>query len=232
MWDSLRFLKRGAVEFFFPAHCVGCGREGVFLCTSCRRLLLPLLPPMCEKCSGSLSWEGRCPNCQRWQLQIDGIRSAFRFEGVLREAILQLKYRHTKALAPTLGQLLAEHLSAKPVPVDVIVPVPLHWRRFRERGYNQSALLARELGGLIDKPVVETTLERVRPTTAQTKATAELRRNNVMGAFACRDQRLRLKHILLIDDVATTGATLDSCALALKQSGVASTWGLTLAREI
>lgn len=116
--------------------------------------------------------------------------------------------------------------------MDAVVPVPLHPWRLRERGYNQSALLAREAGKLLSVPVVEGSLVRQSNGRAQVKAAdAAERRRNVEGAFRCRDERLAGKHVVILDDVCTTGATLDSCAVALRGAGVASVWGLTLARE-
>jgi len=105
--------------------------------------------------------------------------------------------------------------------------------RLRERGYNQSSLLTKELGKLINLPVVDDCLIRQRPAPPQARAaTVEERRNNVADAFACRDRRLWGKQVLLIDDVSTSGATLDACATALKANGATSVWGLVLAREI
>jgi len=166
-------------------------------------------------------------------MEIDGICSLFRFEGLIRRAIHELKYNNFKALGPPLACLLAEYLKARPLPREVLVPVSLHPRRLRERGYNQSSILAWELGGLVDLPVMEGSLLRLRDTPAQARAaTAEVRRRNVAEAFACRDGKLEGKEVLLIDDVCTTGATLDSCAVALKKAGAGSVWGLILAREV
>jgi ComF family protein len=174
-----------------------------------------------------------CGDCIGWQAQIDGIRSPFRFEGVMRQAILQLKYRNLRALAAPLAELLRDYLTLNPLPVDVLVPVPLHQKRLRERGYNQSRLLARELGRLINLPVVDDCLTRQRHTPPQARtATVAERKSNIAGAFVCQNGRLRNKQVLLIDDVATSGATLDAGAAALKASGAASVWGLAMAREI
>ncbi len=119
------------------------------------------------------------------------------------------------------------------MPAEVLVPVPLHRKRLRQRGYNQSGLLCRELGKLAGLPVVAGCLVRQRHTPPQTEtATASQRRANVATAFICRDSRLRNKQVMLIDDVATSGATLDACATAVKASGAGSVWGLTLAREV
>jgi ComF family protein len=233
LYAQLGQLKGKAVDFLFPPHCFGCGREGDFLCDLCRHALPRLLPPLCAKCGRPLVQDERCPACQKWHLEISGIRSPFLFEGVMRQAILQFKYRNFKALALPLARLLAEYLAVKPLPAENIVPVPLHRRRLRGRGYNQSALLAWELGKLTNLTVVEDTLLRLRDTPAQVKApSAEIRRNNVAGVFACRDRKLEGKQLLLIDDVCTTGATLDSCAIALNRAGAGSVWGLTLAREV
>jgi ComF family protein len=119
------------------------------------------------------------------------------------------------------------------LPGEALLYVPLHPRRLRERGYNQSGLLARELGKHIDLPVVEDCLIRVNQAQPQVRAVdVEQRRRNVAGAFLCRDERVNGKQIILIDDVCTSGATLESCAAALKDKGAISVWGLTLAREI
>lgn len=190
------------------------------------------MPPLCERCGLPLSWEGKCPGCQRSRLELDGIRSVFRFEGVARQAIHQLKYRHSRALAEPLARLLHDYLRQRTLPADVLVPVPLHSRRLRQRGYNQAAELSRALGRLADLPVVEDSLCRVRDNPPQVRAGAGLRQANVAEAFACRDQRLGGRRVLLVDDVCTTGATLSACGAAVRRCGAASVWALTVAREV
>ncbi len=161
------------------------------------------------------------------------MRAPFRFEGVIREAVHQLKYRNLRSVAAPLAALLRDFLEASPLPADVLVPVPLHRRRLRERGYNQSGLLARELGKLTSTPVIENCLVRIRPAAPQARAaTVAERQSNVADAFACRDARLKGRQVLLIDDVATTGATVEACAGALKAAGAESVWALVLAREL
>jgi competence protein ComFC len=174
-----------------------------------------------------------CTSCIKWRAGIDGIRSPFRFDGVMREAIHQLKYRNLRTLAEPLVKLLYNYVESHPVPGDVLVPVPLHPKRLKERGYNQSVLLANELGKLTQLPVEQDCLVRRQPTSPQAKtATVEERRTNVSEAFICRDDGLRNRQVILIDDVATSGATLNACAQALKAGGAASVWGLVMAREI
>lgn len=166
-------------------------------------------------------------------MEIEGIRSVFRFDGAARQAILSFKYKNVKALAAPLAQLMEEYLCAHPLPADALVPVPLHPRRLRERGYNQSWLLAAELSKLTSLPLVEGVLVRLKNTPPQTRTkSAEERQSNVAGAFTCRDRSLEGRRVLLIDDVCTSGTTLDSCATALKAAGAMSVWGLTLGREV
>ncbi len=232
VYACLKRAKDGLVDLFFPPHCVGCGREGEFICVACRRSLPHLVPPLCDGCGRPLIADN-CPSCSKWKLEINGIRSPYAFEGVMRQAIYRLKYGHWKVLAIPLGELLAQYVRARPILVDAVVPVPLHSRRLRQRGYNQSALLAREVGRILSIPVVEGSLERISNGRAQVKAMdAAERRRNVQGAFRCGDERLRGHRVVIVDDVCTTGATLDSCAAALLRAGAVSAWGLALAREI
>jgi ComF family protein len=149
--------------------------------------------------------------------------------------IYSFKYHNVRVLAPLLAQFLAEFLSANELSADVLIPVPLHRHRLRERGYNQSHLIARELGALVDMPVFEDVLVRVKDTPTQVKTpNVKMRWENVERAFACsgRCGDLENRRVLLIDDVCTTGATMDACAGVLRKVGVASVWGLTVAREL
>ena len=222
-----------ALDLLFPQWCVGCGKEGEFICSSCRRSLPRIIPPLCPMCGRPQTSRILCPGCVGWQTDIDGIRSPFRFETVIRQAIHQLKYRNLRALAQPLARLMRDYLISNPISGELLVPVPLHPKRLRERGYNQGSLLAHELGKLIGLPVVDNGLIRQRFTSSQARAaTVAERKRNVTGAFSCRDETLRDKQVLLIDDVATSGATLGACAMVLKEAGAASVWGLVLAREI
>ena len=233
MLPQLAKLKGIALNLFFPQRCVGCGREGGFICSSCCSSLPEIVPPLCSRC-GKPQPEGTlCSSCVDWRAEIDGIRSPFRFDGVVRQSIHQLKYGNLRTLATPLAELLSDYLSTYPVPGEVLVPVPLHRKRLRERGYNQSILLAKELGRLSHLPLVDDCLIRERHTLPQVRTpNVEERRSNVTGVFVCRDDRLRGKQVVLVDDVSTSGATLDACAVALKAAGAVTVWGLVLAREI
>ena len=226
-------FKRMALDLLFPQRCLGCGKEGALICPSCRSSLPIIAPPLCPLCGRPQPSGVLCPGCVRWPAGTDGIRSPFRFDGVMRQAIHQLKYRNLRTLAAPLARLLDDYLGSHPLPGEVLVPVPLHPKRLKERGYNQSALLAAELGKLTDLPVVDNRLVRQQHTPPQAKtATVEERRSNVSEAFICRSDELRNRQVILIDDVATSGATLNACAQALKAAGAVSVWGLVMAREI
>ena len=226
-------LGETALDLFFPQRCTGCGKEGSYICASCYRTLSFIMPPVCPLCGRPQSGGLLCPDCIRWQAAIDGIRSPFRFEGVMQQAIYSLKYRNLRAIAPLLASLLHEYLSRTPLPGDVLVPVPLHKTRLNERGYNQSSLVADALGKLTGIPLIGNCLVKTRKSSPQARtAGVEERRANVAEAFTCRNDRLAGKQVVLVDDVATSGATLDSCAGVLKEAGAKSVWGLTLAREI
>ena len=233
MLPQLTEFKGAALDFLFPRFCVGCGKEGAFICKSCRTTLSQIKSPVCPKCGKPQINESLCSGCVNWEADIDGIRSVLRFDGVIRKAIHEFKYKNLRAITADLAQLLNEYLVESPVPCEIFVPVPLHHKRLKERGYNQSALLAKELGRLMGLPVNEFTLVRSSYNLPQAKtANVEERKQNVSGVFSCLDEVLHDKQVLLIDDVATSGATLNACALALKMAGVKSVWGLTLAREI
>lgn len=191
------------------------------------------MQPICPKCGRPQASGILCSNCRERQTQIDGIRSPFLFDGVMRQAIHHLKYRNLKAISPCLAGLLADYLKSNPLPGEALIAVPLHPKRLRERGYNQSKLLAWELGKLISLPVMEDCLTRVKEAKPQVKAAnIEERQRNVANAFACPNGKVSGRQVILVDDVCTSGATLQSCAEALKSKGAISVWGLTLAREI
>lgn len=225
----LHRLEQGALDLLFPLRCVGCRSPGSWLCSHCRETIAIIRSPFCPRCGRPTGQGALCGLCRRNPPTLDGVRSVAYHEGVLRAAIQHFKYRNGRGLAGPLSELLANYVVEHSLPADVLVPVPLHPARLAQRGYNQAALLARELGQRLDLPVVENSLLRVRATQQQVGLSAEERRINVAGAFACRDDQLAGRQVLLIDDVYTTGATLNACGTALTAAGAASAWGLTLA---
>jgi ComF family protein len=226
-------LKRVALDLLFPRWCIGCGREGDYICPDCRQHLPVITPPVCPVCGRPQSQGVLCSDCRDAPGRIDGIRAPFVFDGVIRQAVHELKYRNLRALAPLLAGWLYDYLVANPLPADVLLPVPLHRKRLRDRGYNQSALLAGELGRRSGLPVLSDGLLRRRYAAPQARSAGiEERQNNVAAAFMCPGGRFRGRQVLLIDDVSTSGATLNACAGVLKDAGAATVWGLVIALEL
>ncbi len=223
-------LAKSALDLVFPIHCSGCGQEGDVICGQCAGGMARLTPPYCRTCSNP-GVNGFCRWCAQFPRGFDSLRAPYVFEGTIRDAVHRLKYKGERASATTLGRLMAEYLVRNPADADVLIPAPLHPRRLRSRGYNQSAMLAREIGKRLDIPVREEVLVRVADPPPQVQAkTRDERRDNVAGNFVCKSDVSGLR-ALLIDDVATTGSTLSECAAALKAAGATRVHALCLARE-
>ena len=223
-------LSSWGLDLLFPIQCAGCGRDSKIICDVCLTKLAKLTSPHCQLCA-SPNTLSPCLRCRESPLSVDGIRAPYLMEGAVREAVFSLKYRGIRAAAPQLARLLAQYLTKHPVQAEVIIPVPLHGRRLRARGYNQSALLARELSKLIAVPQTSRLLTRFKDASPQVEVTSRSqRRSNVEGSFQASKDVAGLK-ILLIDDVVTTGSTMSACSAALKAMGAASVWGVALARE-
>ena len=223
-------LAKSALDLVFPIHCVGCGREDRIICDGCVTGLPKLERPYCDICAAP-GVAGVCRWCLEYPRGFDSLRSPYKFEGPIQDAIHAVKYRRVRAAAETLSDLMAQHLDRNPVQANVVIPSPLHPRRLRSRGYNQSELLARALGSKSGLEVRGDLLVRVRNAQPQVEASSrEERRLNVVGNFLCKEG-LDGETVLLIDDVATTGSTLSECAFALRDAGASTVHALTLARD-
>jgi ComF family protein len=232
---------KALLDMLFPRCCIGCGvsapRTFHHMCWECWSATSRVEPPFCDCCgdpvAGSIDHDFICYACSAESPSFDAARSATRYDGVAGDALRQLKYEHAVWLAPDLAHILhlcaaAEYPGAS---FDMLVPVPLHHTRRRERGFNQSALLARELGRRISLPVHFGAVRRIRPTATQTHLTAKGRLSNVQNAFQpTKRNGLTGRNVLLVDDVMTTGATVNACAKALKKGGAASVHVITVAR--
>ena len=206
------------------------------VCPACWQSIRALTPPLCDGCGEPLpTWRSislplaRCPRCRRTRRQVDRARAVGPYDGALRAIVHALKYEGRRSLAPRLAALMRARGVELLEGADWVVPVPLHRSRRRARGFNQAMDLARHLG----LPVCGA-LRRLRATRSQTELPAGQRHRNVRGAFAVASGGIRLagSTVVVVDDVTTTGATLEACALALKEAGVREVRALTAARVV
>jgi ComF family protein len=231
-----------ALDLFFPPQCLNCETlvptHGT-LCLSCWQQVQFIADPMCGRCGLPFEYtmgeHALCGECMRAEPSFSRARSAFRYDEHSKSLILKLKYHDQLQLAPIYGTWLAKAGKELVAASDVVVPVPMHYFRFISRRYNQSALLAKSLAKHAGLSYVPDGLKRIRRTPPQAGLTRAQRIDNVKGAFATHPRHtssLKGKSILLVDDVMTTGATLEQCAKALLKSGAQSVNVLTLARTV
>ena len=225
-------LANSALDVIFPPRCLGCASEGSFLCDACLADAPRLSQPFCPVCAAP-GFVRLCDGCRTERLAVDGIRAPFLYidDGLIQAAITDLKFRDIRALAPELAQLLADYLAANPMPGELIAPVPSHPSRLRSRGFNQAALLARELGKITGLPVNEELMARTTNAPSQLRMRSRGERlRNVAGNFTCTG-RVNGQAVLIVDDLATTGATISACARELTSHGASQVWGLAVARR-
>jgi competence protein ComFC len=227
-------------SLFYPPTCVVCSGNAErreYLCATCQSRAPRIVAPFCAKCSepffGAITQTFRCANCEHRTLHFDCAVAAYRSRGLVRKLVHDFKYGRQRHLRYPLAEWLGETLRDPRLcgrRFDVIVPVPLHPARERERGFNQAALLADLLASKITLPLRQV-LERIRYTTTQTAYDRAERMENLHDAFRLRKNRdVRELRVLLIDDVLTTGATLSECARVLKAAGAISVHAATAAR--
>ena len=237
-------LAQEVVLFIYPSTCAGCGipldsdGSGPF-CPACLKILELVSEPYCPTCGNPYSTEGPAPHlcgdCLGGVHLFDRARATGFYRGLLREVIHRFKYGGQTFLARPLARILAA--SGKELVrlhnIDLIVPVPLHSKRLRQRGFNQASLLARHLGSALKITVDYASLKRSRWTEPQTGLTRRQRAVNVKGAFdLIRPEKTEAKSILLLDDVFTTGETVNQCVRVLKKGGAVEVAVLTVARTV
>jgi ComF family protein len=225
-----REVARGLRQLIYPAVCASCGNplpddQGCF-CLSCRQALTWEPSRTCPWCASPVGefaqLDGGCVRCRKEDFRFD---SAFRlgpYDGALRDAILRIKFGRDETLGEALGRLWAEHCEQrfKAINADVVIPIPLHWRRRWRRGFNQAALVAEPVADRLGLPCRSKWLRRPRHTEPQSQQSPTARRENLRGAFRISSHAdLRGKTILLIDDVLTTGTTASEAAATLKTGG-------------
>ena len=230
-----RGMLQQILDTVFPVHCAGCQKIGQVLCPACIAQIQPLPSPICDFCGTPLSTYGVCKNCQYQRPKLSGQRAVGLYQEPLRSCIHQLKYDGNVRLAVPLGLMLAQAFRHYSMQADMLIPVPLHKDRYQQRGYNHALLLAEVCSAHIGVPMKDNILVRHRATAAQVDLHPRERYQNVAGAFACSPYAINVLHgrkILIIDDVSTTGATLEACATPLFKAGAEEVWGLVLARPL
>jgi ComF family protein len=239
--SALRTATDAVLSVVFAPACAACGEllehptRGP-VCAACWHSILPLTPPLCDSCGDPLpTWRiisvplARCPRCRRARRTVDRARAIGSYDGALRAIVHAWKYEGRRSLAKPLAELMKDRGADVLAGSDCLVPVPLHPSRRRTRGFDQALDLARHLGVPIHQA-----LRRVRATPTQTGLPAAQRHRNVRGAFALapRARSLAGATAVLVDDVSTTGATLEACARVLKEAGVREVRALIAARVV
>ncbi len=243
-WCTVQALRTSAdavLSVVLSPACAACEHPLLYptrgpVCDDCWQSILPLTPPLCDRCGDPLpAWRivsvplACCARCRRGSPAIDRARAIGAYDGALRAIIHALKYDGRRSLARPLGRLMRERGADILDGVTCVIPVPLHPSRRRHRGFNQAADLARRVG-----IPVRSALRRIRATPTQTGLPAAKRHRNMRDAFATTRAARQLKGatVVLIDDVSTTGATLEACARVLKEAGVGEVRALTAARVV
>lgn len=223
-------LLQPAIRALWPAQCVGCSAPGEWWCSSCDAAVLPIRFRTCPRCHRQSDRGAYCHTCRRHGA-LTGILAGARYTEPLSTAIHALKYRHAAAIAPQLARYLILPLAELTgLNRAVLIPVPLHRYRLHTRGHNQAELLARLLSESMSLPL-NTELVRHRATVSQTKLDRRHRAANVANAFSWTGGSLKGRIAIIVDDVSTTGATLNACAKSLRAAGASQIWGLVVAQR-
>ena len=237
----LQRVKSAILNILFPIECLGCGRENGWLCDGCANKIKYNLEDMCVVCKEFSQFSLTHRRCQK-RTSLDGLIIACSFDDrLLRNIIYRFKYNFVKDLAQGLSQILINKiLLAKQQGNSflfkydlIVVPVPIHTRRLRWRGFNQSELLARAIVDFFGYRFENGILQRRKYTRPQTKLKRKKRIKNIENVFIVDESKtdnFAKTNILLIDDVATTGSTINECARVLKANGAKNVWGIVLAR--
>jgi len=239
--ESWSLLREGLVSFVYPPRCAACRELGrPVVCSRCIAAFTEMPDVVCRTCGMDLGDEGPlrtrssyCRNCtDHAPHHFEWARARGRFDGTLRTCIHRLKYDGRRCVGNVIGEWLRKGVCLRPPHrPDVVAPVPLHWTRMRQRGFNQSYLIARAFVGDREWPIEPHLLRRTRRTRPQVELHADQRAANVRGAFAVsRPREVRGRRVLVVDDVVTTLSTVDECARALKEAGAAEVYVVAAAR--
>ena len=239
----LRRFIRGLTDIVYPKVCLACkckldaSHSEEYICQACRLKIKRNMPPFCHSCGRHLERANLhkhiCPSCLRKRLHFDRAYSPCLYEGVAKELIHQFKYKGKDHLGKPLSKIMIEFIQEYELPIeylDLIIPMPLHQTRLREREFNQAEILSRQIASEFKKELLTGALERHRLTKSQTELPTDKRFANVKDSFSViKDSGLKNKNVLLVDDVLTTGATSSEAAASLKVAGANIVFVLTLA---
>jgi len=241
---SFSKIKTFGIDLLFPKFCLGCQKEGSFLCEDCRELLdiAAYHYCLCEKNPIRISHNsksGKCIRCQNFSLSGLYFALSYKEKALTRKLIYQFKYQpYLKNLAEVFAGILAEHFFKTGKNTNevwensVLLPVPLDKKKFKTRGYNQSEELARELSKIVEIPFFTDVLIKTKITKSQMELSRAERETNLKNAFEVKDkEKISGKKVFLVDDVYTTGFTMQECSILLKKHGAKSIWGIAIARE-
>lgn len=220
------------LDWLFPPTCINCGAEGHRICPQCQNSFGKSASFVCSICGRRIRSTGVCYQCKSKKPNFDQLRSLYDYNNSVREAIHRLKYKNDMGLADKLAEPLIDFYRAQGWKADLIVPLPLFDRRQIERGYNQSALLAIPISLKLGIKYRPSAIIRIKNTKSQVGLNEEERWENVSDAFVADPQIVDNKTILIIDDVTTTGATMNAAALAAKIAGAKTIYCLTFARAL
>lgn len=242
--DIKKKVKNYLLDMLFPAFCLGCGKEGSYICQDCKELLDILQNQYCLCAKNALrlpakNLKGKCPKCSSKRLSGIYFALSYKEKPLTRKLIHFLKYEpyYLKDLARPIANLMIDHLSLLEIPKEtlhdrLIIPVPIDDKRIKHRGYNQSEEIAKELSKQLGIPLISNNLLKMRSTRAQVELPEKEREHNLIGAFIAKGpNEIKGKKILLIDDVYTTGSTMEECTRILRKAGAKEVWGLVIARD-
>lgn len=230
IYQRTRDLSRNLVDWVFPPACIGCGLEGVFICSDCFATINFSPTSVCNFCGAYTSKRGFCPVCAKRKPAYAGFRAFASYDGVIRKAILQLKYHNAVGLGRYLAGLLEVTYHRAGWDAEVVVPVPIGEMKREQRGYNQAERLAQPLAEALQLNYYPEALKRFHEISSQVGLNELERHANVRKAFVATAKYVKGQKVLLVDDVFTSGATMQAAARELIEAGAGLVWCLAVAK--
>jgi ComF family protein len=228
----LYHLVWSSLDWLYPPKCIYCTKTGFQICPDCQNLILHLKQPLCIICGLPITAGSVCSKCKKNRPSYILLRSWAVYTGPVQKAIQRIKYKRDLSLGNELARYVSLFVNDMHLDVVDVIPVPLGKKRLRDRGYNQVSIIAFPLALKLGLNYIPRGLVRIRETESQVGLNVKERNENVKDAFLANPRHVAGKNILLIDDVATTGATLTSCTNALRLGGASNVFAVTLARAL